>query len=71
MTPNGKPNGWGRFIYQQGTCSIGWHKNGCAHGNRVDIYGNGEIMREGWYDTHKYIGDYKKEADEYKFFKAT
>ncbi len=47
-------NGFGRFIYYNGSCRIGWWVNGKAHGNGIsyDIYGH--CQNDGWWEHGMY-----------------
>lgn len=53
-------NGWGRWIWADGSCWIGWWKESRLHGNCRKYDSEGHLEEAGWYEHDVYKGPFRK-----------
>jgi len=47
---NGYRSQWGRYVWADGKCQIGWWKESYLHGNSRKFRSDRSIHQEGWFD---------------------
>ena len=61
-------NGWGRLIFSDGKCCIGYWKDNKLVGNCRKFRNNGSTHEEGWYEKGVCTELFRKESEEYKYW---
>ena len=54
---NGKAEGNGKCIWENGEYYIGQYKNGLFNGKGIEYYSNGKIKYEGDFINDKFVGN--------------